>query len=135
MNIDIVMLIKESMEKMGCSEMVDRELDPHSPICIGFQSLPEMFVECEDEHVTLWSRLVYSGESQLARCAYDLLTYLMPHGSDIFVCRRPVLSLAEDTLLLHGRVEPTYLADAGRFTEVLEAFYEHLCAISEILER
>ncbi|AOJ73541.1 MULTISPECIES: hypothetical protein [Burkholderia] len=135
MNVDVVMLVKESMDKMGCSNAITGELDAHAPICIAFHSMPEMFVEREDEHVTLWSRLDYSGESQLARCAFDLLTYQMPRGSDMFASRRPLLSLVDDELILHGRVEPHYLADTDRFIEALELFYEDLCAINGILEQ
>ncbi|AOJ10158.1 hypothetical protein [Burkholderia mayonis] len=135
MNVDVVMLVKQSMEKMDCGNAIAGELDAHAPICIAFHSMPEMFVERDDEHVTIWSRLDYSGESQLARCAFDLLAYQMPRGSDVFASRRPLLSIVDDALMLHGRVEPRCLADAEGFTEALETFYADLCAISEILAR
>ncbi|MGY4730893.1 InvB/SpaK family type III secretion system chaperone [Burkholderia pyrrocinia] len=135
MNIDVVMLVKESMEKMGCGSAIAGELDAHSPICITFHSLPEMFVEYEDGYVTIWSKLNYTGESQLSRAAFDLLSYLMPRGSDVFVCRRPMLSIVDESLLLHGRVEGSFCANSDEFTQALEAFYEDLCAVNEILER
>ncbi|WP_323117696.1 InvB/SpaK family type III secretion system chaperone [Burkholderia alba] len=135
MNVDVVMLVRESMEKMGCGEALADEFDAQAPVCIAFHSMPEMFVERDDERVTIWSRLGYAGESQLARCAFDLLAYQMPRGSDAFASRRPLLSLVDDALILHGRVEPPYLADADRFTEALETFYADLCAVNEILER
>ncbi|CAJ6374272.1 type III secretion system protein BsaR [Burkholderia pseudomallei] len=135
MNVDVVMLVKESMEKMDCGNAIAGELDAHAPICIAFHSIPEMFVERDGEHVTIWSRLGCAGESQLARCAFDLLAYQLPRGSDAFASRRPLLSFVDDALVLHGRVEPRCLADAEGFTEALETFYADLCAVSEILAR
>jgi hypothetical protein len=135
MNVDIVALVKASMEKMGCGHALAHNLDAHSPICIAFRTMPEIFVEQECEHVKIWSMLNYCGESQLARAAFDLLSYPMPHSQDIFTCGRPVLSRVNDTLLLFGRVEPRYLSDADLFTQALESFYEDLCVVSEILKR
>ncbi|KVP66710.1 hypothetical protein WJ92_33525 [Burkholderia ubonensis] len=135
MNVDVVMLVKQSMEKMDCGSAIAGELDAHAPICIAFHSIPKMFVEHDGEHLTIWSRLGCPGESQLARCAFDLLAYQLPRGSDAFASRRPLLSLVDDTLMLHGRVEPRCLADAEGFTEALETFYADLCAIHEILAR
>ena len=45
MNVDVVMLVKQSMEKMDCGSAIAGELDAHAPICITFHSIPEMFVE------------------------------------------------------------------------------------------
>jgi hypothetical protein len=135
MNVDVVMLVKECMEKMGCGSAIAGELDAHSPICISFRSMPEMYVEREDDKVTLWSKLNYAGSDHIARAAPDLLAYLLPRGSDVFACRRPLLSIVDDSLLLHGRVEERFLDDVNSFTQALEAFYEDLCAVNEILER
>jgi len=135
MNVDVVELVKASMENMGCGSAVAHGLDAHSPICIAFRTMPEIFVEQEGEHVKIWSTLNYSGESQLARAAFDLLTYPTARGLEIFACGRPVLSVVNDTLLLLGRVEPRYLGDVVLFTQALESFYEDLCVVSEILAR
>lgn len=135
MNIDVVRLVRESMEKMGCGSVIDGELDAHSPICLSFHSMPAMYVETEDDNVRMWSKLNYNGGNHLTGAAADLLEYLLPRGSDMFACRRPILSIVDDDLLLHGQVEERYLADAEMFTQAMEAFYEDLCAVSEILER
>jgi type III secretion system chaperone len=57
LSIDIVQLVKEAMQKLGCGSAVDDSIDPHSPICISLNSLSDMFVEVEDERVVLWSKL------------------------------------------------------------------------------
>lgn len=135
MNVDVVQLVKESLEKMGCGSAISGELEQNSSICIAFQSLPSMYVERDDEHVTLWSRLDYEGESQLARAAVDLLNYRMSTASDVFAGRQPILLMVEDVPHLYGRIEEAYLSDSDMFIQALEAFYEDLCAISEILAR
>src|SRR5260370_17481920 len=105
MNVDVVMLVRQCMEKMGCGSAIAGELDAHSPICISFRSMPEMYVEREDDKVTLWSKLNYAGSDHVSRAAPDLLGYLLPRGSDVFACRRPLLSRAHPTLLLACRVD------------------------------
>ncbi|VVE36965.1 Surface presentation of antigens protein SpaK [Pandoraea horticolens] len=135
MNTDIVRLVQESMEKMGCGDAVAGKLDAHSPICIGFHSMPEMYVELDNGNVVFTSQLDYRGAAQLERVAVDLLGYLLPRGSDVFVCRRPLLSLVDNDLLLHARVEERFTENPDTFTQAMEAFYEDLCAISEILGR
>ncbi|KVM73933.1 hypothetical protein WJ60_06365 [Burkholderia ubonensis] len=135
MNVDVVALIRESMEKMGCGHTLAEDLDAHSPICIRFESMPAMYVEEKDGHITLWSKLNYTGYDQVSRTAVDLLDYLLPRGSEIFVGSRPLLSLVEESLLLHGRIEDRFALDIDEFSRAMEAFYEDLCAITEILDR
>ncbi|KVD78010.1 hypothetical protein WS62_29745 [Burkholderia sp. ABCPW 14] len=135
MNVDVVTLVKESLDKMGCGSAIAGELDVHSPICIDFNAMPSMYVEAEGDKVTLWATLDYAGNAQLSRAASDLLEFMLPRGSEIFVCRRPLLSLVDDSLVLHARVEDDFLADADTFMKALEAFYEDLCGVFEILER
>jgi len=135
MNVDIVKLVRDSMEKIGCSSLVAEHLDAHSPICLRFNSVPDMCIECEDERIRVWSKLDYRGDHQLSGTAADLLGYLMPRSSPCFVTQRPLLSLVSDELLLQGQLEPTCTYDADVFAQALETFYEDLCAVNEILAR
>jgi len=135
MNIDLVQLVRDGMEKIGCGSAVDDEIDPHSPICISLVSLPDMFVELDDSQVMLWSRLPYTGPNQLAPLASDILNYLLPRNLAMFVCRRSVLTLDDDGLMLHAVVHPDYLADAEKFVQALEGFFEDLFSIHEIMSQ
>ncbi|KVT54027.1 hypothetical protein WK55_22090 [Burkholderia ubonensis] len=135
MNIDIVKLVRDSMERMGCANLVDEHLDGHSPICLGFGSVPDMFVECEPERIKIWSKLDYRGDQHLSNAAPDLLGYLMPRLSSQFVNQRPLLSLIDEELILHGQLDDQCAGDVEAFTDALELFYEDLCAIHEILSR
>lgn len=135
MNIDMVKLVRDSMALLGCSNLVDEKLDGHSPIRLSFNSVPDMYVQCEDEHIRIWSKLEFSGDLQLSNAASDLLGYLMPRVSEHFVVRRPLLSLVDEELLLHGQVEDMCGYDVEAFTEALQSFYEDLCAVNEILTR
>ncbi|KVN98515.1 hypothetical protein WJ69_34225 [Burkholderia ubonensis] len=133
MIIDIVKLVRDAMEKIGCGSAVDAEMDAHSPICISLKSLPEMFVEVQDESVLLWSKLDCAGEAHLARVAADLVGYFVPRQSAAFVCRRSLLSLTEDCMALHAVVKADYLSNTEKFVEALEIFFADLCATHEIL--
>jgi hypothetical protein len=132
-NIDIVKLVRGAMEKIGCGSVVDADMDAHSPICISLKSLPEMFVEAEDDCITLWSKLNCAGETHLARVSADLVGYFAPRQSPAFVCRRTVLTLTDDGLVLHGVIKPAYLQEIERFVEALEIFFADLCATHEML--
>ncbi|ONC26350.1 hypothetical protein AQ914_04520 [Burkholderia pseudomallei] len=135
MNLDIVKLVRDCMEKIGCASAVAGELDPHSPICIGFQSLPDIYVEQEGEHVLLWSVLPYAGPEQLSRVAADIVAYFLPKDSEMFFCRRPLLSIVDEKLMLHATVQPDYLAGAEQFASALEFFFENMCAVNEMLSQ
>ncbi|WP_175924620.1 hypothetical protein [Burkholderia latens] len=135
MNVDIVKLVRDSMEKLGCSQLVDENLDAHSPICLRFNSVPDMCVECEDERIKIWSKLDYRGDHQFSAAAADLLGYLAPRSSPHFVVQRPLIALVDESLLLHGQLEPQCAEGADAFAEALETFYEDLCVVNEILTR
>jgi hypothetical protein len=111
LSIDIVQLVKEAMQKLGCGSAVDDAIDPHSPICISLNSLSDMFVEVEDDQVMFWSKLAYGGEAHLSRVAVDLIGHFLPKRSPAFICLRPLLTATEDGLLLHATVRREYLHD------------------------
>lgn len=133
MNVDIVQLVRDCMEQIGCGSAVDADIDPHSPICISLKSLPDLFVEMQDEQVILWSKLSYGGEAHVSRMAPDLAAHFLPRDTAVFVCRRPVLTTLDDALLLHAAVRPEYLGESEKFVQALEAFFEDLCATHEML--
>jgi len=135
MNIDIVKLVKGCMEQLGCSEMVQGELDAHSPICIGFHAVPDIYVEQQGERVMLWSRLQAASRNQLEQAAPDLLNYFLPRGGESFVCRRSLLSLVDEELILHAVLEERALEEVEPFTQAIEMFFEDLCAVHEMLAR
>jgi Invasion protein B family len=89
LSIDIVQLVKEAMQKLGCGSAVDDSIDPHSPICISLNSLSDMFVEVEDERVVLWSKLPYGGEAHLSCVAVDLIGHFLPRKSPAFISAVP----------------------------------------------
>lgn len=128
------MLIKQSLEGMGCGNRIVGELDAHAPICISLNSGSKIFIESDNGYVTIWSWLGDSGASKLGCCALDLLLYQMPRLSDLFASCRPLLSLINGALVLHGRVEACHLIGPENFTEVLKMFYADLYAIKGILE-
>ena len=133
MEIDVSTLLERAMKHMGCDDKITDRLDPHSPICISLDDLPEMFIAANEGRVSVWSTFDNIGRAAIEMHAFGLVSFLTGCDSDVYICRSPTLSSADDTLTLRAVLDEQVLENEIRFSDALDTFFRDLLEVKAVL--
>lgn len=133
-NHDLAQLVRDALTASGCSDSLIGNLDGHSTIALDFKDLPSIYITANDDGVWVWSRIAEFNQAAIDSRAPAILQHLM-EGAAYMATGHPMLTEGEGYLEYKALVKEEWLADSSRFSEVLNAFFDRVEVMNEIVNR
>jgi len=127
-------LVREALVSTGCDPQLIRPFDSHATIRIDLDDAPPLFIGRLEERVVIWSDLCEFHDSIVRLQAEALLRELMggfPYGAN----QQLVLRESEGQLQVYKDLAGDCLADAERMAEAINAFFQSLLRLLEIVRQ
>lgn len=131
-NTDIVSLVRQALQDMGCANKVDDALSPHLPICINFRDGSEIRIDTGIDGVRFVAPMPSVTEAVLTHASTLMATFLLRSPNPLFSPCRPVVVCYEDTLSLQARLAVDAQMMPG-FRDALEYFFDEMRALLQIV--
>ncbi|WP_174889247.1 type III secretion chaperone [Candidatus Williamhamiltonella defendens] len=137
-NIDLADLVRKALISCGCNENLLQNFDAHSTIQLEFDEKTSIFISRDDEdEIWVWSSLMPlltepERETLLERSA-SLIKEKLEAECDFSATKKLELDNDEDAIHLKVKVDPDYLHDHEKFSNVLTGFFEEIETYSEML--
>ncbi|PPU95106.1 hypothetical protein [Xanthomonas albilineans] len=131
-DIDIVSLVRQVLQEIGCADKMDDAVSPHLPLCINLRDGSEIRIDTSSDGVLFIAPMPSVTEEILAHASTLLARFLLRPPNPLFSPCRPVIVWYEDGLSLQAQL----IADAQRmpeFRDALEYFFDETCALLHIV--
>ncbi|UNW12933.1 hypothetical protein MP631_02505 [Xanthomonas phaseoli pv. phaseoli] len=94
---DIVSLVRQALQDMGCADKVDDALNPHLPICFNFRDGSEIRIDTGVDGVRFVAPMPSITEVVLTHASAFMATFLLRSPSPLFLRAGRSLSLVMKT--------------------------------------
>lgn len=132
MNINLSILLKDSLLLAGCSEKIMDNFDDNSTIMLEFHDYPNLYLyhDRDNNHVLMWSPICEANTSILSTYAYPILQLLLKPVNYAY-CGQNILTEMNGNFAIKCIVDEKYLTEPAVFLNALSEYFDF---ISECIE-
>lgn len=131
--IDLVKILKEALDYLGCQPSIISNIDHHSTIELTFEASPALLISFVDENVVLWSQLVPVNPNVLIQCAPNIIEPLIAEY-EWAINSHLSLVAGNEAYELRAIINPEFLQSGERFGIALESFFEVMQGFYKVLK-
>jgi len=133
MNRDIIQLIKDALNHMGCPLSVMSKIDANAPIVFSFNNGVVMNLSTTNDAIWLWSPIADYSEKLIAQNGAKFLELIM-RPYPFFVTGKMQLSTEGGKLMLQGLVNEESLEKAAYFAAALQVFFDTAFKLQQVIK-
>ncbi|KNC09806.1 hypothetical protein AC791_14390 [Klebsiella sp. RIT-PI-d] len=131
--IDLVEILKEALDYLGCKPSIISNIDHHSTIELTFESSPALLISFVDDNVVLWCQLVPVNPNVLVQCAPNIIEALIAEYEWAMNSQLQLVAGSE-SYELRTVVNPDFMESGEKFAIVLESFFEIMQGFYKVLK-
>ncbi|POT59506.1 hypothetical protein C3432_01930 [Citrobacter amalonaticus] len=131
--VELVKILKEALDYLGCDPSIIADIDHHSTIELTFDSSPTLLISFVDDNVILWSQLAPVNPDVLVACAPRIIESLVAEYQWAANGQLHLVAGAE-WYELRAIVNPEFMENGERFGIALESFFEIMKGYYEVLK-
>lgn len=131
-NRNLPEIVKQALIHIGCDPSLIGDLDPHAPIELSFEDVPNIYIECDEDKVWFKSFLGVHSNEKIANCAEKLFSSVIEpfHWTEGNVV---AMVMENDNLALKANVKDSVLVDQNHFAEAMADFYQKVSDTNKII--
>lgn len=133
MNKDIIQLIKDALNHMGCPLSVMSKIDANAPIVFSFNNGIVMNLSTTNDAIWLWSPIADYSEKLITQNGAKFLELIM-RPYPFFVTGKVQLSNESGKLMLQGLVNEESLEKAAYFAAGLQVFFDTAFKLQQVIK-
>lgn len=133
MNKDIIQLIKDALNHMGCPLSVMSKIDANAPIVFSFNNGIVMNLSTTNDAIWLWSPIADYSEKLITQNGAKFLELIM-RPYPFFVTGKVQLSNESGKLMLQGLVNEDSLEKAAYFAAALQVFFDTAFKLQQVIK-
>ncbi len=121
--IELVKILKEALDYLGCDPSIISDIDHHSTIELAFDSSPMLLISRVDDNIVLWSQIAPVNPGVLIHSASNIIEYLV---AEYAWAANAQLNLVAGPEWYELRVilNPDFMESGEKFGIALESFFE-----------
>ncbi|OON41067.1 hypothetical protein BTJ39_03610 [Izhakiella australiensis] len=132
MNIDLVPLLKEALDILGCDSSIIRDIDHHSTIELELEGFPSLLISQQDDKAILWSKLAEYHQQKLLAGAEQIIEPLITLYP--WATNGQIQLIENDNFFeLRAPLSEAVLTDSQEFANALVAFFRLLELFHQVL--
>ena len=132
MQKDVVKLIRETLQYMGCDPGVVGNISGRSPVVFNFNNELTLHLSMEAGNKLLWTEIGEYSEHLMDQCGAKILRLLL-ESFPCFVTRKLFLTHTHGRLYLQADIDEAALESAQTFATALQLFFERAVMARQIV--
>lgn len=131
--IELVKILKEALDYLGCDPAIVSDIDHHSTIELTFESSPTLLISFIDENVVMWTQLVPVNPNLLIQCAPQIIEPLVTEYEWAANAQLHLVA-GDEWYELRAILNPDFMENGEKFGMALESFFELMQGFYKVLK-
>lgn len=131
--IDLVKILKEALDYLGCDPSIISDIDHHSTIELTFDSSPTLLISFVENNVVMWSQLVPVNTDLLLLRASEIIEPLVAEYEWAANTQLQLVAGSE-YYELRAILNPDFMHSGEKFGTALESFFDLMNEFYEALK-